>query len=85
MRSTAYSSARPACWPLALMIVLTSLAGCASSGPQAAPRVVAIETACPRPVEIDIRRLPPPPPPGWFRSRVETLILIDSTSPPNSP
>lgn len=83
MRSTDYSSANRRCWPLLTLIALTLLAGCASSGRPAEPRVVVIETACPRPVEVDASRLPPPPHPGWFRSRV--LDLIDSTWPLTSP
>lgn len=83
MRSTVYSSVNRRCWPLVMLIALIWLAGCASSGPPAAPRVVVIEKACPRPVEIDIRRLPPPPPEGWFRARITDLI--DSTSEPTSP
>ena len=71
-------------WLPLMMLVMTWLAGCASSTPPAEQRVVVIETACPRPVEIDSRRLPRPPPAGWFREHVP-LILIDSTPPPTLP
>ena len=84
MKSPACSNVSPIYWLLPMTLVMILLAGCAAGTQPAEQRVVVIEKACPRPVEIDSRRLPRPPPAGWFREHVP-LILIDSTSPPTSP